>query len=163
MSSSFKKKRKTLVAFALCFGSLSICIERSETELIAQNTSELILLPLTAVTSSMYTRQKVLVAAVTWLPVHTTAKQPSHHFWSLKKYKDHKSRDIYGRRKIILSTSSHLYSDTARKCCFVSDYQCTIQNKMTVEQREHTEHNEACIHQHIHDVTRRHIRGAQNI
>ncbi len=67
--------KNSLVAFAVCFGSLSICTVKrcpmsSEAfgwilaDIIARNTSEFILLLLSAVTSSINTREPVPLAAI---------------------------------------------------------------------------------------------------
>ncbi len=66
--------KNSLVAFAVCFGSLSICTEKRRpmsseafgwiwADNIARNTSEFILLLLSAVTSSINTREPVPLAA----------------------------------------------------------------------------------------------------
>ena len=76
--------KNSLVAFAVCFGSLSICTVKRRpmsseafgwtwADIIARNTSEFILLLLSAVTSSINTREPVPLAAI---HVHTITLPP---------------------------------------------------------------------------------------
>ncbi len=79
--------QNSLVAFAVCFGSLSICTVKRRpmsseafgwiwADNIARNTSEFILLLLSVVTSSINTREPVPLAAI-----HAHATTTMLHWW----------------------------------------------------------------------------------
>ncbi len=79
--------KNSLVAFAVCFGSLSICTVKRRpmsseafgwiwADNIARNTSEFILLLLSVVTSSINTREPVPLAAI-----HAHATTTMLHWW----------------------------------------------------------------------------------